>query len=252
MLARAAAPPGEQADAGLPLVADDVVGVVAIARLAAAGDEPRQSQPRAEIDQHVLKRPHVAIGLQHRLADGVGRPFGPADRPVEQRDAIPALEISRVRQHQIGVGDHLRIEGVGVDDARNLIIAARRLVGEHAGRVGGVHRRVPAHIRHVEEERVDRVGIAGPRVADHHVHEAVQAERRFPGECLVDAQRPAVAIDQQILRRQREAKRRPRHGLAGSDLMRVPGRLHRRGDRARIGRLVAPRARRIDRAEQNL
>ncbi len=252
MLARGAAPAGEQADAGLALVADDVVGVVAIARLAGSGDEARQSQARAEVDQHVLKRPHVAIGLHHRLADGVARPFGAADRPVEQRDAIPALEIGRVGQHQIGVGDHLRVEGVGVDDARNLVVAARRLVAEHAGRLGGVHRRVPAHIRHVEEERVDRVGIAGPGVADHHVHQAVQAERRIPGERLVDAARRAVAIDQQILGRQREPERRPRHGVAGSDLMRVPGRLHRRRDRAWIGRLVAPRARRIDRAEQHL
>ena len=61
-----------------------------------------------------------------------------------------------------------------------------------AHRLGGVHRRVPRHVRHVEEQRVDRVGIARPRVGDDHVHQPVRGERRLPGKGLVDAQRRAV------------------------------------------------------------
>ena len=51
----------------------------------------------------------------------------------------------------------------------------------------GVHRRVPAHVGHEHEQRVDPVGIAGPGVADDRVHHAVRGQRRVPGERLVDA-----------------------------------------------------------------
>ena len=54
----------------------------------------------------------VAIGPYHRLADRVSRGVGLGNRPVEQRDAVPALEVGGVRQNQIGVRDHLREIGV--------------------------------------------------------------------------------------------------------------------------------------------
>ena len=50
-----------------------------------------------------------------------------------------------------------------------------------------------AHVRHIEQQRVDLIGIAGPGVGDHHVHEAVDGERRLPGKGLVDPDRPPSA-----------------------------------------------------------
>ena len=75
-----------------------------------------------------------------------------------------------------------------------------------AMRAGRVHRRVPGHVGHVEEQRVDRIGIAVPGVGDHHVHQAVGGERRLPGERLVDAPRRAVGLDQQVLRPDAESR----------------------------------------------
>ena len=71
-----AAPARQQADAGTALVIDDVVGIETGKFCRTVGiDEPGQIEPRAELDQHVLKRPHVAIGLDHGLANGVGGSF---------------------------------------------------------------------------------------------------------------------------------------------------------------------------------
>ena len=55
-----AAPAGEQADARRALVADDVVGVVAIDRRAVGVHHARQSESRAEVEQHRLETAHVA------------------------------------------------------------------------------------------------------------------------------------------------------------------------------------------------
>ena len=55
-------------------------------------------------------------------------------------------------------------------------------------------------------------------VGDHHVHQPVGGERRVPGEGLVDARRPAVVVDQQVLGPAREAEMRADERLAGGDL----------------------------------
>ena len=47
-------------------------------------------------------------------------------------------------------------------------------IGEPLHRLAGVHRRVPAHVGHEHQQRVDPVRIAGPGVADDHVHHAVR------------------------------------------------------------------------------
>ena len=98
-----AAPARQQADPGTALVIDDVVGIEAgIFRRAVGIDQSGQLQPRAELDQHVLERPYIAVGLDHRLANGVGGGFRIADRAIEQRNAIVALEISGIGQDQVG------------------------------------------------------------------------------------------------------------------------------------------------------
>ena len=69
-----------------------------------------------------------------------------------------AFEIRRVRQHQVGERDRFRIVGVDVDDVRNPVLAARRRVRHSICRVARrVHRRVPAHVGHEQQQRVDAV-----------------------------------------------------------------------------------------------
>ena len=183
------------------------------------------------------------------MADRVGGAVGVGDRPVQHRNRVEAFQVRRVRQDQVGVGDHLRGIRIGVDDARDLVLAARVLVGEPADRLGGVHRRVPAHVRHEHQQRVDLVWIAGPGVADHRMHHAVCRQRVRPRERMVDPARIAVGVDQQVFGCVHEAQRRGVEravrlaGLAGAV---------RRRDGLRKRRLVAERTRAVDRAEQQL
>ena len=60
------------------------------------------------------------------MADRVARPVGMADRPIEQADAVVALEIGGVGQHQIGIGNRLGIIGVGIDDEGDLVVCPSR------------------------------------------------------------------------------------------------------------------------------
>ena len=84
------------------------------------------------------------------------------------------------------------------------------------------------------------------------MHHAVGRDRRLPRESLVDPPRRAVGLDQQILRRCREAERWAGHRLAGLDVGRAAGRLYAGRRWPRKGRLVAEAARRIDGAQQHL
>ena len=119
------APPGQRADPRRALVPDDVIPVAAgEGRCAVFRDEAREREPRAEVDQHVLERPHVAVGRDHGLPDRVGRAVCVADRPIEEGEAVPALQIGGVGQHQVGVGDHLRAVGIGVDDPGDAVAPA--------------------------------------------------------------------------------------------------------------------------------
>ena len=93
------------------------------------------------------------------------------------------------------------------------------------------------------------VRIAAPRVGDHAVHQAVRRERVLPRERLVDAQRLAVGVDEQIVGRM-QASRAGAARAACSACAILPGRFARRRGR-RIRRLVAEAAGRVDRAEQH-
>ena len=248
-----AAEPGERADARPPLVADDIVGIVLVEGRSPAVDEGRQAKPRAEIDQDALEPAHVAVRLDHRPADRVADRIRLRDRPVEKRNAVVPLEIGRVGQDQVGIGDHLGRIGVRIDDLGDAVFAGRLvLVLQHADHAGGVHRRVPRHVGHVEEQHVGRIGIARMGVGDHHMHQAVGGDRRVPGECLVDARRIAVLVDQQVFRAEREAEMRARERLVGAEMLRLAVRARMRLERLGIRRLVAEAAGAIDRADQHL
>ena len=67
-----AAPARKRSDPGPAFVMHQVVGVaVRKFRRPIRIDHARQGEPRAQIEQHVLERPHVALGRQHRLTDRV-------------------------------------------------------------------------------------------------------------------------------------------------------------------------------------
>ena len=245
-----APPAGEAADTGDPLMVDQIVGVATgIARRPVVPNQPGKAEPGADVDQHVLEGSNVPVGLHHRVADRIGRAVGARDRPVEQRDTVPALEIGGVRQHQVGIGDHLGGVGIGADDVRNAIAAGVVPIGQHVHGLSGVHRRVPAHVRHVDEQRVDRIGVAAPGIGGNHVQHPVGSERRLPRECLVDPDRTAVLVHQQVSGPGREAQGRSRHRRAGRDLAGFPCGLERRRRRLGKRRLVAEAARYVDRPQ---
>ena len=178
---------------------------------------------------------------------------GFGDGAVEQRNAVPALEVGGVGQHEVGVGDGLGEVGVGVDDLGDLVVAGGWvLVSEMRQRGGQVHRRVPAHVGHVQEQHIDGVGIAAGGVGDHHVHEAVGGERSFPAEGLVDALRRAGVIDEEVVGPGREAQMRAGQRLAGDHVAELAARLEEGGRLLGVGRLVAEAAGTIDGAEQDL
>src|SRR6516225_10935986 len=94
LFALGAAPAAERPDARPALVIDDVVGVASpITRRAFRCGKAGQPEPGADFDQHVLKRPNIAVRSHYRLTDSIRRPFDPADRAIEKRNAIPAFEI---------------------------------------------------------------------------------------------------------------------------------------------------------------
>ena len=218
-LAVLAAKPCERPKTRGAFMVHDVVGIAAgITRRAIGPCHAGKAEPGAQVQQDGLKGPHIAVRFDHGLADGIGGAIGFGNRPVEHRNAVPALEIGCIRQDEIGVVHHLGIIGIGIDDARDDIFAIVAFGGERLQRVRHIHGRVPAHVGHVHEEKIDSVGIALGRVVDHHVHEAVGGERRIPGIGLVDAQGLAVFIHQQIIGADDETQGRAGHGRVGPDL----------------------------------
>ena len=202
-----------------------------------------------EVAEHGLKAAHVSVRFDHRPADRVGGGVGLGDRAVQQRDAVVPFKVGGVGQDQVGVGDHFRAIGVGIDDVRDDVSAVRIGVGEHLHHPAGVHRRVPRHVGHVEEQRVDLVRVARVRVADHHMHQAVGGHRVFPRERLVDPGGVAVVVKAKVVGAVDVAEVGPVQRCAGGDFAM---RFGMRGGGFGVGWFEAKAAGGFDRAEQDL
>ncbi|KUP94251.1 hypothetical protein TRIHO_08640 [Tritonibacter horizontis] len=244
-----AAKPCQRADAWLALVVDDVIGVVLVFRAAVCVGEAGQLHAVGKIDQHRLKPAHVAIRRHHRPADRIRRAVRLADRAIQQRDAVVPLQIGGVGQDQVGIGDHFGGIGVGVDEMRDHVVAVLVGVGQHLHHAAGVHRGIPRHVGHIEEQRVDLVGIAGMGVGDHHMHQPVAGHRVFPGEGLVDARRAAVIQQGQMFRPLHKAQVWPIQRFARCHAA-MGGRMS--GGGFGVGRFEAKAAGDLDRAQQDL
>ena len=254
-----AAPAGEQADAGRALVAHDVVGVVAVLRRAVGVHHARQAEPRAEVEQHRLEAAHVARAPRASCVAGSNTGWriasaarvGVGDRAVEQRDRVEAFEIGRVGQHQVGVRDHLARVRVGIDDVRDAVFAASRRVSvSQCMRLARVHRRVPAHVGHEHQQRVDPVRIAAPTRCGSP---CAACRARPAGTPTRTRGRCGAACRASSTSRSSGPCTKPSGSASSvpSSRARLAGPVRRR-DRLRIRRLVAERTRRIDRAEQQL
>ncbi len=160
-----------------------------------------------------------------------------------------AFQVGGIGQHQVGVGHHLRLEGVGDDQERDFVVTVFVLVVQHLAHLGGVHRRVPGHVGHEDQQRVDAVGIAAPGVGDGVVHQAVHRQRVLPGKRLVDAHRLAVLVDEQVVWVGRPAERHAVERRVGLDVLGAGGGLGAGRNRARERRLVAEAAGPVDGAE---
>ena len=220
LVALGAAPAGQGADARTALVIDDDSRDSRRDRAAGPSDVKPGRPSRAPRSISTSGTAARRDPAHHRLADRIGRPVGIADWPVEQRDAVPALQIGGVRQHQIGIGHHLGEVGIGVDDARDLVGAALGiLVGQHGHGVGRVHGRVPGHVGHVEEQGVDRIGIARPGVGRITMCIIPWTESGASQERPCRSGGRPVWLDQQIFRAGRKAQRRAGQGPGGGHLL---------------------------------
>ena len=161
-----------------------------------------------------------------------------------------ALEVSGIRQHQVGEGGHLRLESVADNQEGNFVFALFVAVIEHLAHLDGIHRRVPRHVGHEDQQGVDAVRIAAPGIGDHVVHHAVHRQRVFPGKRLVQSQRAAVGIEAQVIGPRRPAQRQPAQRRVGTHRLRPFRRLGHRRDRPRERRLVTKTAGPVDGAEQ--
>ena len=175
-----AAKAAEKANARCALVVHDEVGIARELALAFGVDEGRKFESCCQLNQHVLPGSHIAIQRQNRMANRISRSVRLADGAVEKTDRVVALEIRCVGQHQVGKAHHLGIKSVGDNEKWNLVIARFVHGLQHVLRFGGVHRAVPRHVRHEQNQRVDFVWIAFNCVLDHGMHHAVRGEWRFP------------------------------------------------------------------------
>ncbi len=98
------------------------------------------------------------------------------------------------------------------------MLAVGVLAVEHLAHRQRVHGRVPRHVRHEDQERVEPVRIAARRVGDDGVHQPVRRERVLPRERVVDPHRRAVVLDRELVgaggkaeRRRVERRVRPDH-----------------------------------------
>ena len=170
----------QRADARAADVVGDVIGVILVFRAAVFVHKAGHAEPRAQIAEHRLEAAHVAVRLHHRPADRVRHRVAFADRAVQQADAVVTLQIGRVGQDQVGVGHHFGRIGIRIDDAGDDVVAVFVLVGQHVDDAGGIHRRIPRHVRHIHEKRVDLVRIARMGVRDHHMHQPMGRHRVVP------------------------------------------------------------------------
>ena len=255
LVAARTAPAGEKADARRALVAHDEIGVVAKLGRAVGIGERRQLQARAEIDQHLLPGPHVAIRRDDRMADRIGRRIGLRDRSIEQRDRIEAFEIGRIGQHQIGVVDGLGLKRIDHHQERDLVVAADRPARASIACVArGVHRRIPRHVRHEEAAAYRSDTDRPPRhwrspCASRRARRSVRP-RNTRDRCA--AVGPSASIARSSGRIGNPSGRRVERRIRRIDDARIVlGQLRRR-DRPRKRRARAKIARPVERAEQHL
>ena len=180
MFTSVATEPGQRTDTGAANVVGYIVGIILIFLAAIFIHKARQPKPRAKLAKDRLEAAHVTVGFDHRPADRVGHAVRFADRTIEQRDAVVSFQIGRVRQDQVCIGHHFRRIGIRIDDPRDHIVTVFIFVGQHLVHAAHVHRRVPRHIGHIHEKRVDLVRHARVRVRNHHMHQPVGRHRVFP------------------------------------------------------------------------
>ncbi len=204
-----AAPAHQEADARLRLEVDDEVGVVAELARALGRGEGGELQARGQLDQHFLERLALAGGRHDRHAHRVAparRTRRSAGRACSSRRgargrwcrAAPGRRRPTVSHWK---ASHTTRNGILYSPFSSLRLSISRTAIVFM-------RRVPRHVGHEDQQRVDAVRVAAPRVGDHVVHQAVRRQRMLPREGLVDADRRAVGVDRQLVRVGRKAQRR--------------------------------------------
>ena len=237
---------------GARLEPDDEIAIVGELARAVAARERRKLQPRRELDQHVLPRPHVAIERHDRMPDRIGGRIGLGDRPIEQRYRVVALEVRRVGQHEIGERHRLRRERVDRRRRTESGTSPSSFCAHSMSRVPAVFI-AEFHAMLAMNSSSVSIGYGSPATAL-----AITMCIR-PCAAIGDSHEYALSIrsgtpslvDREILGAHRKAERRARERLVRRDAPDRRGKLLRR-DRLRIRRACAEVARAVQRAEQHL
>ena len=243
------APAHQKANAGLRLEVHHKIRVAGELGCTFGRGEGWEFEAGRQLDQHLLERPALPQRRHHRHTHRIHRTIKLRDRPVQHAHHIMPLQVSGVRQHQVGKGHGLTLEGVTHHQEGDHMLASLILAVEHLTHRHGVHRAVPGHVGHEDQQGVDAVGVTLGGVGDHVVHQAVGRQRVLPRKRVVDADRRAVRVDGQLVRVRRETQRRRiERGVGFDHLGRVESPVVGH-DVARVRRLMPKAARRVDGAQ---
>ncbi len=242
-------PTGQETDPWSPLkVGDEVLVAAELGRAIFLG-EGRELEPSGQLHHHILPRPHVTIGLEDWVADGVTNGVWLGDRAIEQGNGVVTLEVGGIRQDQVTKIHHFRMEGIDDHQEGDLVLSVLVLGLEHFLHIGRVHGGVPTHVGHEEDQRIDAIGILVHCVGDHHVHQPMVGNGRFPGVGLVDTLWAPFLVNYQVLGGRWKAQRQR---LQRSIRRTVLGGLVWRRHRFRVRSLGAETAGAIDGAKKDL
>ena len=248
-LAIFAAPAHQKTNAGCGLEIHDEIGIAFELSLALGCGEGGEFQARGDLDQHLLKRPAFAFGLDHGDTHRIDRAIVFRNRAIQHAHHIVALKIGRVGQHQISKGHGLALEGITHHEEGNHVLTLVVFAVEHLAHRHGVHRAVPSHIGHEDHQRVDAVRIAFDCIGDDVVHQPVCGQRMLPRVGMINSNRRAIGVDRQLLGAGRKTQRCGVQRRVGFDHGRVVEGAIVWHDVARIRRFVSKAAGRINRAQ---
>ena len=169
-----ATPAHQKANAGLRLEVHHKIRVAGELGRSLSRGEGREFEASRQLNQHLLERPALPQRRHHGHTHRIHRTIELRNWPVQHAHHVMPLQVGGVRQHQVGKGHGLALKGVTHHQKGDHMLASLILAVEHLAHRHGVHRAVPGHVGHEDQQGVDAVGVTLGGVGDHVVHQAVR------------------------------------------------------------------------------